>query len=351
MTIVVIGAGAIGQLVAGRLAQAGQRTVLLARPAAAAALARQPLQISESGRLHVAESLVTISDPSMLAAADRPPDLAIVCVKGYDTASVLPALDALAPSAVLTLQNGIGNEELLAMHVGAGRVVSGAITTSVEVAAPGRIAVAKAGGVGVAAMAPGARAAAGRAAQALRAAGFVVSEVADYRALKWSKALLNMLGNATAAILDMAVADVYANPQLIALERQAFREALAVIDRLAIRPINLPRYPAALLARAMRYMPPPLLYPILRRVVAGGRGSKPPSLQLDLARGSPRSEGEFLYGAVARAAAEAGLAAPVNRALSAILQAISSGAEPWDAYRRHPERLLAVVAAARGVAE
>ncbi|MFN8568891.1 MAG: 2-dehydropantoate 2-reductase [Kouleothrix sp.] len=350
MTIVVIGAGAIGQLVAGRLAQAGQRTVLLARPAAAAALARQPLQISESGRLHVAESLVTISDPSMLAAADRPPDLAIVCVKGYDTASVLPALDALAPSAVLTLQNGIGNEELLAMHVGAGRVVSGAITTSVEVAAPGRIAVAKAGGVGVAAMAPGARAAAGRAAQAFRAAGFVVSEVADYRALKWSKALLNMLGNATAAILDMAVADAGVNPQLIALERQAFREALGRSGRPAIRPINLPRYPAALLARYALHAAATAI-PDLAASVAGGRGRKPPAAASTRRAAVHVRRANFLYGAVARAAAEAGLAAPVNRALSAILQAISSGAEPWDVYRRHPERLLAEVAATRGVAE
>jgi 2-dehydropantoate 2-reductase len=344
MAIVVVGAGAIGMLVAGRLAQAGQRVVLLARPALAEALAQQRLRISADGQVQAIDRIATITSSAELALADQPPEFAILCVKGYDTAGALPTLAALQPLYVLTLQNGIGNEELLAAQFGADRVISGAITTSVEVEAPGRIAVAKAGGIGIAPMGPGARAAATQAATVLGAAGFAMTEVSDYRALKWSKALLNMLGNATAAILAMSVAEVYANRRLLALERRAFREALAVMRRLGIAPVNLPRYPAALLATAMRTVPTPLLDPILRRVVAGGRGRKPPSLQLDLARGNPRSEGEFLYGAVASAAAAIGMAAPVNQALWDILQSITSGQTPWDEFRRQPDRLLAEIA-------
>jgi 2-dehydropantoate 2-reductase len=117
-----------------------------------------------------------------------------------------------------------------------------------------------------------------------------------------------------------------------------------VMDRLGIKPINLPRYPAALLASAMRGMPALLLQPLLRRIVGGGRGKKPPSLQLELARGNPRSEGAFLYGAVAQAAQAAGLAAPTNRALWSTLESIASGTVAWDSFRRQPERLIAVVA-------
>lgn len=340
MAIVVFGAGAIGLLIAGRLAQAGQRTILLARPTVAAAIEQQRLRISAEGQVQAVDGLVTITSPTALLPADQPPTLAILCVKGYDTVGALPDLAALQPLYVMTLQNGIGNEEVLAERFGAGRVLSGAITTSVEIEAPGRIAVAKAGGIGIAPVAPGAQAAAIQAATVLRAAGFSVTETGDYRALKWSKALLNMLGNATAAILDMSVAEVYANRQLLAIERRAFREALAVMDCLGIEPLNLPRYPAALLATAMRTIPAPLLNPILRRVVAGGRGRKPPSLQLDLVRGNPRSEGEFLYGAVARAATQAGTSAPTNQALWAILQDIASGVLPWEMFRHQPEQLL-----------
>lgn len=344
MSIVVVGAGAIGLLVAGRLAQAGWRTLLLARPGVAAAIGEGGLRIADHSGEQVIGSLFTITDALDLAPGDQSPELAILCVKGYDTAGALADLAALAPRAIMTLQNGIGNEELLAERFGAERIISGAITTSVEVAAPGRIVVAKQGGVGVAPMAPAAQAAAAQAAQMLRAAGFDVVECPDYRALKWSKALLNMLGNATAAILDLPVAEVYADRRLIAIERRALAEALAVMRRLGVRPLNLPRYPAALLARAIRWLPPALLDPILRRMVAGGRGKKPPSLLLDLARGNVRSEGEFLYGAVARAAERAGLAAPVNRALWATLQGIAAGQLDWQAFRGRPERLLAKIA-------
>jgi 2-dehydropantoate 2-reductase len=349
VAIVVVGAGAIGLLIAGRLAQSGQRTVVLARPAVAAALEQHCLRIVEHGERQVVDDLVVVTDPSLLAPQNRHPELAIVCVKGYDTTGALPVLEALQPAFVLTLQNGIGNEELIAERIGADRVISGAITTSVEVDAPGQIVVAKSGGIGIAPMRPAAQAAAQRAAVALRGAGFDVRVFADYRAMKWSKALLNMLGNATAAILDMPVAEVYADRRLVALERQAFLEALAVMDRLAIKPMNLPRYPAALLAAAMRRIPPVLLYPLLRRFVAGGRGQKPPSLQLDLARGNAQSEGAFLYGAVAQAAQAAGIAAPTNRALWGTLQSIASGAVAWDRFRHQPEQLIAAVAEQSGI--
>jgi 2-dehydropantoate 2-reductase len=347
---VIVGAGAIGLLVAGRLAQSGQRCVLLARPSAAA-LAERPLRIAGPGAEQSQAQLAVITAPDQLGPTDREPELAILCVKGYDTAGALPALERLGARHVLTLQNGIGNEERLAQQLGAGRVISGAITISVEVTAPGQIAVAKSGGIGIAPMRLEDQPAAARAAAALRLAGFEVIEALDYRALKWSKALLNMLGNATAAILDMSVAEVYADPRLVDLERRAFLEALAVMDRLRIAPINLPRYPAALLAAAMRRVPPALLRPLLRRVIAGGRGGKPPSLQLDLARGSARSEGEFLYGAVARVAQAAGLQAPVNRALWDTLASIASGRAAWESFRHQPERLLAVVAAGAATAQ
>lgn len=343
MAIVVVGAGAIGLLVAGQLADSGQPTILLARPAVAAAIEQQRLRVLQDGVLHVADGLTTITDPAALAGHE-PPELAILCVKAYDTAGALPTLAALNPQTILTLQNGIGNEEILADCFGAARVISGAITSSVEIAAPGRIEVVKRGGIGLAALAPEGQAATARALTALRGAGYDAREYADYRALKWSKALLNMLGNASAAILDMTVERVYADARLVALERRGFLETLAVMQALGIAPVSLPRYPVRLLAAAMQHMPAVALNPVLRRKVAGGRGGKPPSLQIGLAQGNPRSEGEFLYGAVARAGAKAGIATPVNRALWETLRAIASGAVAWDAYRGKPERLLEAVA-------
>lgn len=343
MTIVVVGAGAIGLLVAGRLAESAQRAILLARPRMAQAIEQGGLRILERGGLTIVDNLTTIVHTADLPPDDRNPELAILCVKGYDTASALPTLEALRPQFVLTLQNGLGNEEILAERFGAARVIGGAITIPVEVEAPGRIALTRRGGIGLAPMRPSGQAATDWAAGALRAAGFDVGEFADYRALKWSKALLNILGNASAAILDMPVAEVFSDRRLIALERGAFLEALAVMSHLGIQTIDLPHHPVGALARAMRYMPTMLLYPLLRKLIAGGRGNKPPSLQIELARGNPRSEGAFLNGAIARAAAEAGLEAPINHALWETLREIATGEISWDEYRRKPERLLEAI--------
>jgi 2-dehydropantoate 2-reductase len=174
-------------------------------------------------------------------------------------------------------------------------------------------------------------------------AGFTVCKYHDYRALKWSKALLNMLGNATPAILDMSIKAVYADRRLAALERQAFLEALTVMQRRGITPVNLPAYPAKRLSMAMRWLPPPILFPLLRRSIAGGRGGKLPSLHADLQRGRTHSEGKYLYGAIAHAAREEGQSAPVNTALWQVLHGIASGAIDWDAFRQQPGRLLEVV--------
>jgi 2-dehydropantoate 2-reductase len=346
VSIVVVGGGAIGLLVAGRLALAGAGgppSALLARPGSVAALAARPLTIARAGAAQAVPQLAVAGALADLPADCARPELAILCVKGYDTPGALATLRELGARQVLTLQNGLGNEETLAAALGAGAVLSGAITTSVELAGPTAIVVTKEGGVGLAPLA--ATADLDYAAEALGRAGFRVAQYGDYRAMKWSKALLNMLGNATAAILDMPVGAVYADRRLVELERRAFREALAVMGRLGARPLNLPSYPAARLALAMRLLPAPLLFPLLRRVVGGGRGGKDPSLLRDLRAGRGRSEGEFLYGAIAAAASQHGLPAPTNAALWRVLGGIAAGATPWADYRGQPERLLAEVGA------
>jgi 2-dehydropantoate 2-reductase len=333
--LVVIGPGAIGSLVAGRLAQAGEPVALLARQATAARLRVEGVWLGPPGALQRC-NVPVISDRSELPADTTL--RAILCVKGYDTEGALATLAALHPIEILTLQNGIGNEEALAAHFGNQRVVSGSITTSVEVETIGQAVITKEGGIGVAAL-PGGPSVEPWVSLLVRA-GFRTASYSDYRAMKWSKALLNMFGNATAAILDMPVAAIVANPPLLAVERGVFSETLTVMARLGMQPVNLPRYPAALLASVVRYAPQALTNLILRRAVAGGRGGKPPSLHLDLARGNQRTEGQFLYGAVAETAAQHSIAVPLTAGLWRILSEIVSGAMPWEHFWHQPEVLL-----------
>ena len=63
--------------------------------------------------------------------------------------------------------------------------------------------------------------------------------------------------------------------------------------------------------------------------IARARGDKPPSLLLDLRSAKHRTEVEFLNGAVARAAYEAGVPAPVN----------AHTPQLWAKYRERPAAL------------
>ncbi len=339
MAIVVVGGGAIGLLVAGRLAQSSQQVAVLARPKVVAALATHPLHITQKKDVRSIAGLIPAVDPASLPLNYQNPELAILSVKGYDTAGALPTLQTLNPRRVLTLQNGLGNEEVLAASLGPERVFAGAITSSVEPTGLDAITVTKSGGIclapvgGTPDLAPYA--------DMFRSAGFTTKTYPNYRALKWSKALLNMLGNATSAILDMSVEAVYADPRMVALERDAFLEGLEVMQHLGIKPVNLPGYPAAMLARVMQRLPFPILLHLLRKAIAGGRGGKAPSLQRDLQQQRKRTEGDYLYGAIARTASQIGVVAKVNAALWFVLQGIVEGTIPRDYFRHNPERLLA----------
>lgn len=341
MTTVIIGAGAIGLLIAGRLTQTTNHIALLARPSFIEKAKAHGVFLEQDRIKQPIDRLTIVGHPKEIPQSNNTVEMAIVCVKGYDTVGALETLIELNPKYVLTLQNGIGNEEILIKQFGRARVLSGAITTSVEVESPNHIRITKSGGLGLAPIEESENIQTWS--SYFTKAAFDVRTYRDYRSMKWSKVLINMLGNATSAILDMPADIVYSHQGLVALERQAFLEALRVMDKLAIKPINLPRYRAALLAQAMRSVPLPVLHPILRRLVTGGRGGKPPSLHLELLRGSQRSEGQFLYGAIASEAQKCGLSAPVNQGLWNILQGIATQQIDWNIYRHQPDKLVTAV--------
>jgi 2-dehydropantoate 2-reductase len=217
----------------------------------------------------------------------------------------------------------------------------------VEVLAPGHVRVARASHRFAVAPWRGASQPQGVAAL-FAGAGFTVQTFADGPALKWTKLLMNMLANAQPAILGLTPAEVFARPDLGALEVQAWREALAVMHRLDITPVPLGGYPMTLIGALARRLPAALVRPFMGRFIAGGRGSKLPSLMYDLQpepRG--RSEVAWLNGAVASHAHELGLPAPVNATLTRVLLDLVEGRAQVADWRGQPQRLLAAMAGAQ----
>ena len=91
-----------------------------------------------------------------------------------------------------------------------------------------------------------------------------------------------------------------------------------------------------------------LLRLTLKRLVASGRGDKPPSLQIGLCAGQRHSEVRYLNGAVVAESQRLRLRAPVNQVLSDTLMGIAQGQIPWDDFRHQPNKLVAAVQAGKG---
>jgi len=114
MKVVVAGAGAIGSLLAGHLAQVADVTVLTRREEHATALRENGLRVS--GRSDFTAQLTATADPFRLA---EDTELAILACKGTDLEPLAATLEGRLPGAtVMTIQNGLGAEEIVAAHGG-----------------------------------------------------------------------------------------------------------------------------------------------------------------------------------------------------------------------------------------
>ncbi len=346
MRIVVIGAGAIGGFVGGKLAASGQDVTFVDRPPFVEAMRANGLRIIELDKT-TALQVKAVTELGEAFDGPLPADLVLVCVKTFHTQTVI---DDLRPFSarfrlIASFQNGIHNDDLLAQAFGPEHVIAATITHPVAVPEVGVVrSEKKRGGIGVA---PILSQSVESLADRFNQAGIVTRTYADYRSMRWSKLLLNIIGNATCAILNMNTARVYNDRRLVWLEVMQLREAIAVMDGLKVRPVSLPAYPVPLLVLAVRLLPTPLLGMVMRPLVVKGRAEKLPSLLIELNRGSYLSEVDEINGAVARAGLAARVPTPVNNILTATLNLLTNNPGQREAWNGNVERLVLVAQVAQ----
>jgi len=334
-SIVIFGAGAVGGYLGAKLilGDSAGAIALVSRQSVVEAVRSEGLRLREAGESKVARPMATSS------AADLPPcDLVILTVRAYDVERSLPEVRALLDDGglLLAMQNGVGSEELLADAFGRDRVLAGALTASAGMEQPGIITrYSKQGGVALSTMsgAPVPR----WISAAFQDTGLPTIILADYRSLRWSKLLLNMIGAATTAILDIDMTTLVNNADLFRVEQLAFREAVRVIDAQHIQTVRLPGYPVPLMRLVMK-LPRRLARRLLGPRIGAARGGRAPTMRADMARG--RTEVTFLNGAVAEAAYRLGIRAPVNAALSTLTLELSQHPERREEFSGRPDALL-----------
>src|SRR5512132_148126 len=136
MRIAVYGAGGVGGYFGGRLAQAGTDVHLIARGSHLEALRVHGLRV-RSVKGDFAVRVPATDDPAEVG----PCDYVLFCVKAFDTESAAARLGPLLGegTAVLSLQNGVDNEDKLAQAIGPDHVMGGAAFIFAGKAAPGMI--------------------------------------------------------------------------------------------------------------------------------------------------------------------------------------------------------------------
>lgn len=340
MQILVYGAGAIGGYLGARLLDSGQQVIMLDRPSMVEGINNEGITVEEAGEeIHVRPKAVS-SLAEAYAISDTY-DLIIMGLKSYDLPAALSDLVAHDPAAatILTVQNGIGIEQPFVEAFGDGRILAGSLTTPVSKKDSFHLIVERSDrGLGLAPT---------RSELSIDhwlalfgEAGIETIGLADYESMKWSKAFLNIVSNATSAILDMTPGAVYGDPDLFDLEVAMLRETVAVMGGLNLQVVNLPGSPAHSLALAVQYAPRFLLKPILSRIVAGGRGDKMPSFYIDLVSGRGKSEVVYHNGAIASQGEAIHVPAPVNRVLNDTLLRITNGELSQEEFAGNPQRLL-----------
>jgi 2-dehydropantoate 2-reductase len=155
--------------------------------------------------------------------------------------------------------------------------------------------------------------------------------------------ILNLIGNATSAILDMQTRETFADKRVFKVEVAMLREALAVMRARAIGTVNLPGSPVQLLAFGVHFAPIFLCGSSCNRWSPAGAatnrhrcGGHP---QRQSAIGDRRVERRDCTGGKS-----IGLKTPVNAALLGILHDLLEGKADRAEWRRNVDRLVELTA-------
>ena len=307
MKFAVVGAGALGSAIGGVLTEAGHDVLLITRNRAHVdAINQHGLKLRTAGVDRVVRARVAVSAQDAIALGQGVVDCMIVLVKSAQThAAVSAAMDLIGPdTSVLSLQNGLGHEDILSAMVGLQRVLAGKTYVGGQMIAPGHVICGHIGkdthmGELDGGMSPRISAIA----NAFNAAGLLTTVSHNIMGTIWDKLFINVATGALSGITRLAYGDLYQMPQLQMVAAAAVAEAMAIAKIKGVRTTMTDPVQA------------------WTQAGAGLPAEFKPSILQTLERGV-RSEVNFINGAVVQLGLQHGVPTPVNSTLLACIQGI-----------------------------
>jgi 2-dehydropantoate 2-reductase len=301
MKILVMGTGAVGGFYGGKLACAGHDVTFVTRGETLRTLRQDGLTVkSYQGDFRL----------DRVHATDRPGeagvcDLALVCVKSYDTVTAARSMrPAVGPDTIiLSLQNGVENEEQLERELGRGNVMGAMAYIGADVVSPGVVVHSVAGRLAFGERNGQRTPEAERLEWVFLDAGIDAQLSTNITVTLWDKLIWNAAFNAICTLSRHTVGEVLSHPQTHTLVRDTMLEVIAVAQA---QGLDLTE------SRADEHI----------------EGSRTPAMSVfatsmahDLARGK-RLEYDALNGAVVRFGERFGVPVPINRTLYGLLARI-----------------------------
>jgi len=311
LKIAVLGAGALGCALGGVLTEAGHMVWLInrGREHVEAMRARGLVMREQRGGAGMVERTVTVratTDCRDIAAAGGPVDLLIVLVKSFHTESAIAsALPIVGPrTTVLSLQNGLGHEDVLAAAVGRQRVVAGKTYAGGVLLGPGRIVVGTRSKETIIGELDGSESERVRdIAAAFNAAGLLTTVSTNVLGALWDKLLVNVATGALSATTRLPYGELYAVPEIASTAIAAVAEAMAVARAHEVRlSVSDPREPWLKAATGLPF-------------------EFKASMLQSIEKGSV-TEVDYVNGAVVRWGERRGVPTPVNQTLVACVKGI-----------------------------
>lgn len=302
MKFAILGAGALGSALGGVLTEAGHEVWLITRNAAhVAAINQHGLTLRTSGVDRTVPARAATN-----AAAAGVVDCAIVLVKSAQTRQVMQAaLSLLGPTTcVLSLQNGLGHEDILSDIVGRGRVLAGKTYCGGQMIAPGHVICGHVGkdthmGELDGSITPRIT----HIANAFNGAGLQTVVSDNIMGTIWDKLFINVATGALSGITRLAYGDLYQVGALRDCAVAAVTEAMAVAKARGVRTSITD--PLQAWTKAGAGLPYEFKASILQTLERG-----------------VRTEVDYINGAVVALGAQHGVPTPVNSTLLACIKGI-----------------------------
>jgi 2-dehydropantoate 2-reductase len=249
MKIAVIGAGAIGSVIGGLLSKAGEDVTLIGRKTHVEAINRNGL-ILDGGS---GETVIKVKATERL---DFKPDLALLVMKTQDVqSSVSEVRSLLSGVPVITMQNGVQSDDLVAGVLGKENIISSVVIVTSIFLEPGKVSYSILFGK-TALLIGEPFGTKGNRLQSIsglfnKAIPTDISE--DIRGAHWTKLLWN-LNNAVPAVAGLSLEELNPYPQIRGLQVSLMKEGLEVTKIAGVKTADVPGMPLSLMGTLMETM-------------------------------------------------------------------------------------------------